>query len=150
MSTRLATLLARETALMERLVLGVLSTRLLVRAGEHRFLAQACDEVLDTVDELGEIEMLRAVAVADLAAEVGLEADATLNQLVSRLPAAEAAVLQQWGTRLRDSIAEMDELVGSVRQASEAALATIRNALASWTDPSPAALAYSSALSGRD
>ncbi len=127
----LADVLSRERAALDRLAFKVSTAELLAASGEARFLAMIVDEVDDVADELGTMEIVRAMIVAELCAIVGKpdRGDISLSDLIAHAPPDVGAGL----TELRAELLELtDDLAATATRGSAAAhiqRAAIRAAL---------------------
>ena len=79
---KLSLVLWRERELLETLQYRLEVEQLVMSNGQTRWLAQAAREVEEAVDQLREMELLRAVAADEAAAAVGLPANPSLADLI--------------------------------------------------------------------
>ncbi len=127
----LAGVLSRERTALDRLAFKVATAELLAASGEGRFLAMIVDEVDDIADELGTMEIVRAMIVSELCAVVGKPdaGDISLSHLIAHAPPDVGGAL----TRLRAELLELtDDLAAAATRGSAAAhirRAAIRAAL---------------------
>ncbi len=106
----LADVLAAEVAVLENLHFRVVQAANLVAAGRHRFLAPASDKVLDAIDELGGLELARALVVSNAAAAWDLADDQpTIAELAAAAPPPWPPVLAGFAARMRELVAAIDE-----------------------------------------
>ena len=106
----LTTVLQQEVAILDDLIFRLVKAELLIEAREARFLGLAIDEIDDRAAELGEVELARALAARDAATAVGLDADASLSDLVAHAEPAFRGVLGDLQSRLRVLSEEVEEL----------------------------------------
>lgn len=98
----LSALLADEEALLERLHYRLAQLALLAATGRHTYLAAAADEANDLADDLGGLELARALMVAELAAAWGAATDQpTLAELCDLAPPDWRPILAGYLDRLR-------------------------------------------------
>lgn len=79
---KLSLVLWRERELLETLQYRLEVEQLVMSGGQTRWLANAAREVEEAVDQLREMELLRAVAADEAAAAAGLGPNPSLAQLV--------------------------------------------------------------------
>lgn len=107
---------------------------LLLQAGESRFLPRATDEIHAAVDELGEVELLRASLVSRVAEELGVPEDLmTLSALTRSAPAVAAGHLRDLQERLRAELTELHRLTGESSTVATTELDSIRRSLGRWS-----------------
>ena len=107
---QLVTLLGRERLLAELVVFKLVELRQLLIAGEARFLPWAAEEVERATASLRQAELQRALLVAQLAAERGLEdPEPPLRQLVAGTPEPWRTLLEESAVALRDLCREAEE-----------------------------------------
>lgn len=96
--------LRQERAAMDWLAFKLSEAELLTGSGEGRFLAMIVDEVDEIADELGTIEVARAMIVAELCDTLGKagEDDISLSDLIAYAPADIGAALTDLRTELID------------------------------------------------
>jgi hypothetical protein len=85
--SEVSNILWRERQLLQLLLFKLETEQLLLSNGRPRFLADATREVEMVINELKEAELLRAVSVDALAAEMGLGPSPSLRELVAAVPA---------------------------------------------------------------
>jgi FlgN protein len=82
MSTEeLSAILWRERDLLETLLFKLEVEQLILTSGRTHWLALAAREVAFVLEEIRDAELLRSVAVDALAAELGLQPNASLNEI---------------------------------------------------------------------
>jgi hypothetical protein len=91
----LNSVLWRERELLESLLFHLETEQLILASGRTRWLPRASAQIERTTEALRDTELLRAAQADEMAAELGLAADPSLNAL------AEAAV-EPWGTIFED------------------------------------------------
>ena len=124
--------LRQEYAALAWLAFKVSQTALLTEAHEARFLPMIIDEVDEIADELGAIEVARAMIVDELCEVLGDPDDSrTLGELIVDAPPDIAPILSE----LRQQLIELtDGLAGTAARGSAATrerLAAIQKAVAS-------------------
>lgn len=111
-------ILWRERRLLEVLEFKLTEERLLAEAGQVRWLHRATREVALVRGELRRAELDRAVAVAAVAAELGLPETPTLQELASVAPTPWAGILD----RHRDALLRAAEQVTELSARCQAAV----------------------------
>lgn len=106
-----STILWRERHLLELLAFKLDQQRLLIGSGRDRWLSHAADELEAVLDELRHTELVRAMEVDALAAELGLEPGPTLAQLADASP-------PPWDELFRQHRDALVELAAEVRDRS--------------------------------
>jgi len=104
----LTALLLHQRALLERLRYRHIQLRVLLEAGESRFLGRAIDELADAEEELTDVEEARASVAAGLAEIAGLPERADLRTLSSTAPTHLAGLLTSLGEDLEALLAEVE------------------------------------------
>lgn len=100
-----------ELALLERLMFKLAEAEILTRTDESRFLSRILDEVDAVEEDLGSIEVARAMLVGDITAVLGITADnVTLSQLTSHAPDLVIAPLEGLFRRLTETTGEVGEI----------------------------------------
>lgn len=97
----LATLLAHQRDLLDRLLTRHVTLRVLLESGETRFVGRALDEVDDIEWLLGTSELLRAATSERLALEHGLPLEDDLDSLTDTAPPHLQPVLSDLGAAVR-------------------------------------------------
>lgn len=85
--SEVSNILWRERQLLQLLLFKLETEQLILSSTRTRFLSDATREVEMVINELKETELLRAVAVDSLAAELGLGPSPSLRELASVAPA---------------------------------------------------------------
>ncbi|HEY6795730.1 MAG TPA: flagellar export chaperone FlgN [Kineosporiaceae bacterium] len=126
----LAAVLWRQRELLERLVYRLECEQLLVAAGRTRFLGIATAEVESLLDELRVVEVQRA-AMADLvAAEVGLDAGVSLEEIAGSVQPPWTEVFVEHRHALLTLAAELSALAETNRHLMAAGLTAVEQAMA--------------------
>ena len=81
---KLTWVLWRERELLETLLYRLEIEELVMSTGRSRWLAKATSDVDEVVEEIREVEILRAVAADEAAADAGLEPNSSLADLIAR------------------------------------------------------------------
>jgi hypothetical protein len=136
----LVTLLTRERLLVELLVFKLVSLRQLLLAGETRFLPWAAEEVDRASTAVRDAELERAVLVAGLGAERGLD-EASLTELVADAPVPWQGLLEECHTALRKHALEVQDLLQTTRRLADVGARSIAEAMGE--DAGPPAATYS-------
>lgn len=85
--SEVSNVLWKERQLMQLLLFKLETEQLILSSGRTRFLADATREVELVINELKEAELLRAISVDALAAELGLGPSPSLRELGAAAPA---------------------------------------------------------------
>jgi hypothetical protein len=85
--SEVSNILWRERQLLQLLLFKLETEQLILANGRTRFLADATREVEMVINELKEVELLRAISVDALAAELGLGPNPSLRELAAIAPA---------------------------------------------------------------
>jgi len=103
--------LNRELVILERLIFKLTQAEMLARADEARFLAPIFDEIDTVRDDLGALEVARAMLVGDVTAALGLANDTlSLSQLIAYAPDLAIEPLEGLKRRLSEAMDEITEL----------------------------------------
>ena len=119
----LSDLLWRERRLLDLLRFKLEEERLLLQSGSTEWVARASHEVELGLDELSDVELDRAVGVAELGAHFGLGPQPTLAVLA-------AAVPPPWGPLLRAHRQALRLASKQVERASEDNRTLLRRSMA--------------------
>ncbi len=96
-----------EAAALDALAFELTRLRLLALAGERRFLAPATNRLEELTGELKSLEVLRAMAVEELACKHGLNFDASLSELAASVEDdAARATLEHCRRRMAEAWAQ--------------------------------------------
>jgi hypothetical protein len=85
--SEVSNILWRERQLMQLLLFKLETEQMILSGGRTRFLADATREVELVINELKEAELMRAIAVTGVAAELGLGPEPSLRELAAAAPA---------------------------------------------------------------
>jgi|KBSSwiStaDraftv2_1062776.scaffolds.fasta_scaffold105558_3 hypothetical protein len=124
-----ASLLWTERDALETLLYRLVQERLLLAAGETRWLYRADAEVADVVAMLQGAEVLRAAELDELILEWGLPYDTTLFQLTELAPSPWDQVLADHRLVLRALMTEVQAATAEVRALLNAGANAIRETL---------------------
>lgn len=123
----LVRVLTQEQEILETLVRRMAGSAMMVASGEHRYLGMASDEIAQTREELGAMEVARALVVDDIAEQLNLtDGEATLATIASRVPLHYATTLEAQLADLRRLVGEIQDLADSGAEASADRLQQIR------------------------
>jgi FlgN protein len=111
--------LFQERRLLELLLFKLDEERLILEAGQTRWLALASREIETVLDELNKVELARSVAFAELATELGLDDTANLATLT-------AAVPSPWESVFADHHQGMKTLMTEVVEAAQTSQTLLR------------------------
>ncbi len=124
-----STVLWTERELLELLLFKLEEEQLVLASGRTRWLAHATREVEMVIEQIRGAELSRAVAVDELAGELGLTAGPSLTTLAEAAPAPWDEMLRDHQLaflQLTDEISDMSrsnrELLGTAARASREAL----------------------------
>ncbi len=126
----LAAILWRQREMLERLSYRLECEQLLLAAGRTRWLAVATSEVELLLEELRIIELQRASAADRAAAELGLPAGATLEQLAAGAQPPWTGVLLDHRSALLSLTTELGALAETNRHLMDAGMRAVEAALA--------------------
>jgi hypothetical protein len=105
----LSAVLWQERGLLERLLFKLEVERLVLASGRTRWLAMSVSEIEDVLDRIREAELLRALAVDVVAAELGLTPDPSLQHLAD-------ASAETWQALCLDHRAAFKKIAAEVRR----------------------------------
>jgi predicted deacylase len=126
----LAAVLWRQRDLLERLVYRLECEQLLLAAGRSRWLAQATTEVESLIEEAQIAELQRAATSAEVARELGLPGDATLEQVAAAVEPPWTGVLLEHRQALVAVTAELGALAEANKHLMSAGLKAVEATLA--------------------
>jgi FlgN protein len=133
----LADVLWAERHLMEYLLFKLVTAKLLLTAGERRFVPRAMDEVERVLERLHEVERRREAALVPVALELDAAADdLTLATLSTRAPEPMATVFRDLHQGLMKLADEIEETSATNRRLANAGLNQVRSTLDNLTGPS--------------
>ena len=127
----LAAVLWRQRELLERLTYRLECEQLLLAGGRTRWLASATSEVEALLEELQVTEVHRSAASQAVARELGLEPDATLEEVAGAAAPPWTDVLLDHRNALLTSNAELAMMAEASRSMTAAGLAAVETTLAS-------------------
>lgn len=93
--SEVSNILWRERQLMQLLLFKLQTEQLFLTSGNTRFISEATREVEMVINELKESELMRAIAVDNLAAEMGLGPSPSLRELAAVVPAPWDNILEE-------------------------------------------------------
>jgi len=117
---KLTWVLWRERELLEALLYRLEIEELVMSTGRSRWLPNATRDVDEVVDELREVEILRAVAADEAAEAAGLSPNCSLGELI-------AAANEPWSSILvehRDSFLSLTDEIARIAQSNRALIVT--------------------------
>ncbi len=112
---RIGAVLEREGELLDTLLFKLVETKLLLRAGETRFLSRATREVERVRTRTREVDLMRATTVAN---HQGCRPGTTLRELAATAPGPWPGILRDHHDRLTVLVAEIE--VAAHQNAEEA------------------------------
>ncbi len=80
----LSSLLWRERELLEKLLYKLDVEQLVLAGGRSRWLPIAAREIDEVLSDIRDLELLRAIELEDVAAELGLESSPSLHEIAQR------------------------------------------------------------------
>jgi hypothetical protein len=122
-------ILWRERRLLELLQFKLTEEQLLVAAGRVRWLPSATREVELVMVELQRAELTRAVAVDELAVDLGIRPNPSLCELAAAVPEPWQGVFDRHRHALVMAVAEVDTLADESHRLLAARVTDIRTAL---------------------
>ena len=123
--------LHQERRVLERLMYRLSEANLLVEARQDRFLAFASDDVDYIETQLGEVEILRAILVAGIAATWDVpESELSLRAIIQRAQPEHATLLERELELLRELTREIGEVKHIISDASSERLKATQTAIA--------------------
>ncbi len=125
----LASILWREREMLELLVFKLEEEQLLLRGGVVRWLSQATREVELVLEQVQQVELLRAIATDAAAAEIGLAAGPSLTNLIDAADEPWADILRQHRTAFLSLTAEISRLAEANRQLLSVGQRAVRQAM---------------------
>jgi hypothetical protein len=133
----LADVLWAERHLVEYLLFKLVSAKLLLAAGERRFMPRAMDEVERVMDRLHDVEGRREAALGPVAADWGCRvADLSLANLATRAPEPMATVFRDLHESFLTLTSEIEETSEANRRLATSTLNQVRSTLETLTGPS--------------
>ena len=114
---RIGAVLEREGELLDTLLFKLIETKLLLQAGETRFLSRATREVERVRTRTREVDLMRATTLGQVH---GIRAGTTLRELAAQAPEPWPGILRDHHDRLGHLVAEIE--VAAHQNADEARL----------------------------
>lgn len=134
----LMSLLTRERLLAELVVFKLLELRALLQSGEARFLGWASEEVERATTSLRETELQRAVLVAGLADERGLDSELSLRELLEDTGEPWRSALEEQADLLRSLCTEARDLGAANARLADTGIRELDTLLGRVVEPPPA------------
>jgi hypothetical protein len=132
--SEVSSLLWQEREALELLLFKLVEERLIVSAGETRWLAAANDEVEAAVDRLQGIELMRAAEVESLAASLGRGPAPTLDDLAGLAGEPWSSILRDHREALLTVVLQIEQATDENRRLLSAAARSVRETLLSLYD----------------
>ncbi|UQX87939.1 flagellar protein FlgN [Jatrophihabitans telluris] len=132
--SEVSTLLWREREALELLLFKLVSERLIVSAGETRWLAPANREVEAVVEQLRGVEVLRAAEVEMLAADLGKDIGISLTELAELADEPWRSILFEHRDAMLKLVLQIEQTADENRRLLTAGARSIRETLLSVTD----------------
>lgn len=129
--SEVSNILWRERQLLELLLFKLEEEQLLLANGRTRWLAHAAGEIEDILDEVKAVELARAMEVASLADQLGIDSNASLRELVEAAPAPWGHILDDHRTAFMSAVAEVQSMADSNRELIARGQRDVQDAL-SW------------------
>jgi hypothetical protein len=129
--TALSSVLWRMRELLELLLFKLEEEQLLLTAGRVRWLAHATREVELVLDQLRQVEVVRASEAQVVALEFGLRGDASLGDLADAAPGPWCELLRQHRQSFITLTAEINNLADSNRELLTSSLRAARETVLS-------------------
>jgi hypothetical protein len=119
----------RERSALEEVLFKLIEQQALIRRGETRWLGRADDELRSAVHALRTVEVLRAAVTDEAAAELGLSAEARLQDLAEAAPLQFGLLLREHREELRTLVMEIQTIADDNSALLGAGLAAVRETL---------------------
>lgn len=129
----LSQILWHERETLELVLFRLAAQRLLLRDGQDRWLCHASRELDAALDDLGAMELNRAVTAASVAASLGLADSAPLRELAAAAPQPWPSVIERHVGALVRLADEVVDLAAANRALLADGLRAVRQAMASRT-----------------
>jgi len=150
----LSQVLWQERETLELVLFKLEEQRLLLIDGQDRWVCHASRELDDALDQLGAMELNRALASATAADELGGPDDATLRDLATAAPVPWPSVLERHAAALVRLTQEIMLVAAGNRALLDDGLAAVRKAMGARSRPSTRMLveaaAYHAAMETND
>ncbi|HEY0487247.1 MAG TPA: flagellar export chaperone FlgN [Mycobacteriales bacterium] len=127
-------ILWKERELLELLLFKLEEEQLVLASGRTRWLAHATREVETVLEEIRRMELLRSVEVDAAAADLGLRAGSSLNDLADAAPAPWDELLRSHRQTFLSLTGEIHGVAESNRQLLTAGQRAARDTLLSLSD----------------
>jgi len=108
--SEISNILWRERRLLELLAFKLEEERLVLGSGRTRWLSRATGEVDTIIEEIKHTRLERAIALADMSAELGLSDAPTLRELAARVPAPWDGICTEHSRALRTLTREIESI----------------------------------------
>ena len=132
-----ADVLWTERHLVDYLLFKLVTTKLLLTAGERRFMPRAMDEVERVLERLQDVEVRREMALQPVAAAWNVPVtDLSLATLAARAPEPMATVFRDLHENFLALTAEIEETSALNRKLANSTLNHVRSMLETLTGPS--------------
>jgi hypothetical protein len=148
-SQSVADLLAREAELLEEITYRLAVLSCLARAGQSAWVARSAGEVEESADMLRLTGLLRATRAGALARSLGLDANATVSQLVAACAPEEADELDAARRQLVEATARAQAAAGGAEAVLGSRAASVQAALDSLCSDPPSTYAPAGTARGR-
>ena len=133
----LADVLWAERHLVEYLLFKLVTAKLLLSAGERRFVPRAMDEVERVLERLHEVENRRELALLPVAAALDVPIpELTLASLSTRAPEPMATVFRELHEDFMRLAGEVEETSAANRRLANSSLNQVRSTIENLTGPS--------------
>jgi len=129
----LAAILWQERRQLERLLYALTTQRLLLGAGQSRWLGHADTDIEVAASTLRDSEVLRAIEMTVICEKLGVDVDITLDELAHAVGEPWTTTLSDHRIALRTLAAEIDAAVTENRRLLKAGVKAIGDTLASLT-----------------
>ncbi len=120
----------RQRAVLEMLVFKLEEEHLLLASGRHAWLSHSTAEVSHVIEALEAVESARAVALAEVAADLGLAPGATLREIASAAPEPWDRILDGHREALLANLRNAQRIAALDREVLALDLASTNDALA--------------------
>lgn len=135
--TELSQCLWRQRRLLELLLFKLDVQQLLLAAGRQRWISAAAKEVEHVLAEIRRGELDRAVLVASVATDLGLDDEPTLSALAALAPEPWDHILREHQQAFLAMTAEVEELSKTNRELIHRGMQSARELLAGLTGATP-------------
>jgi hypothetical protein len=125
----ISTILWRERQMLEQLLFKMTVEHLVLASGDTRWLVKATEEVELVLESIGRAELLRAMAVREAGAKLGLGPAPTLRELIPAAPSPWDSVLQEHRNAFLELTAEIEELARTNRELIQRGATAVRQLL---------------------